>query len=92
MGADSEREYKIFTVAKDSGEILSMKIRLACLTGEVMLDAGALINKHQGKGCFLDTNLFVLLLVGSVNTNRIRDFKRTGDFTVEDFRTLSGSA
>ena len=28
VGADTEREYKIFTVAKDSGEVLSMKIRL----------------------------------------------------------------
>ncbi len=28
VGADIEREYKTFTVAKDSGEILSMKIRV----------------------------------------------------------------
>ena len=28
LGADTEREYKVFTVAKDTGEILSMKIRL----------------------------------------------------------------
>jgi hypothetical protein len=28
LGADSAREYKVFTVAKDSGEVLSMKIRL----------------------------------------------------------------
>jgi hypothetical protein len=54
-----------------------------------MLDADTLIEKHRGKGVFVDTNLFVLLLVGSVNTRRIRDFKRTQDFTVEDFRTLS---
>jgi hypothetical protein len=27
-GADPEREYKIFTVTKDNGEVLSMKIRL----------------------------------------------------------------
>ena len=38
---------------------------------------------------FVDTNLFVLLLVGSVNKNRIRDFKRTQDFTIEDFIMLS---
>jgi hypothetical protein len=53
-----------------------------------MLDAVALIEKHRGKGVLVDTNLLVLLLVGSVNTNRIRDFKRTQDFTVEDFHTL----
>src|SRR5436309_1953578 len=53
-----------------------------------MLDAGSLIKKHQGKGVLVDTNLLVLLLVGLVNIARIRDFKRTQDFTVEDFDTL----
>jgi hypothetical protein len=28
IGADPEREYKVFTVAKDGGEVLSMKMRL----------------------------------------------------------------
>jgi hypothetical protein len=28
MGAGTEREYKVFTVTKDTGEILSMKIRM----------------------------------------------------------------
>jgi hypothetical protein len=28
LGADATREYKVFTVAKDTGEVLSMKIRL----------------------------------------------------------------
>jgi hypothetical protein len=28
LGADTAREYKVFTVAKDDGEVLSMKIRL----------------------------------------------------------------
>src|ERR1700691_6200743 len=54
-----------------------------------MLDAVALIEKHRGKGVFVDTNLFVLLLVGSFNKKRILDFKRTQDFTVDDFHTLS---
>jgi hypothetical protein len=54
-----------------------------------MLDAIALIEKHRGKGVFVDTNLLVLWLVGLVNTNRIRDFKRTQDFTAEDFHTLN---
>jgi hypothetical protein len=53
-----------------------------------MLDARALIEKHRGKGVFVDTNLLVLYLVGLVNTRRIRDFKRTQDFTVEDFHVL----
>ncbi|MDQ2900840.1 MAG: hypothetical protein M3Y07_13735 [Acidobacteriota bacterium] len=53
-----------------------------------MLDAGALIKQHRGKSVLVDTNLLVLLLVGLFNTERIRNFKRTQDFTVEDFHTL----
>lgn len=33
LGADSEREYKVFTVTKDTGEVLSMKIRLLAAPG-----------------------------------------------------------
>ncbi len=55
-----------------------------------MLDAAALITKHQGKGVFVDTNLLVLFLVGSVNPKRILNFKRTQDFTIDDFRILRG--
>jgi hypothetical protein len=33
LGADSEREYEIFTVTKDTGEVLSMKIRLLVAPG-----------------------------------------------------------
>ena len=36
----------------------------------------------------MDTNLLVLLLIGRVNTGRIARFKRTQDFTVEDFGML----
>ncbi len=53
-----------------------------------MADAIALIEKHRGRGVLVDTNLFVLLLVGLVNPRRIPKFKRTQDFTVEDFHTL----
>jgi rRNA-processing protein FCF1 len=53
-----------------------------------MSDASALIEKHKGRGVLVDTNLFVLLLVGEVNPARIVNFKRTQDFTVEDFRML----
>ena len=45
--------------------------------------AETLITKHRGKGVFVDTNLFVLLLVGWVNKERIRNFKRTQDFSVD---------
>ncbi|MBZ5725656.1 MAG: hypothetical protein LAP87_11740 [Acidobacteriia bacterium] len=53
-----------------------------------MLDATALIEKHRAKGVLVDTNLLVLLLVGAVNTQRILNFKRTGDFTIEDYDLL----
>ncbi len=55
-----------------------------------MLDARGLIEKHRSKGVLVDTNLLVLLLVGSVNKRRIGTFKRTQNFTVEDFDLLSG--
>jgi hypothetical protein len=54
-----------------------------------MLDAAALIEKHRGKGVFVDANLLVLWLVGSINANRVATFKRTRDFNAEDFRILS---
>ena len=75
-------------MTKDTGEVLSMKIRLPCHARRLMLDAAALITKHQGRGVFIDTNLLVLLLVGSVNPSRIPKFKRTQDFSIEDFRVL----
>ncbi len=53
-----------------------------------VLDAEALIKKHRGKGALVDSNLLVLLLVGLVNKHRIQNFKRTQDFTVEDFDLL----
>ena len=54
-----------------------------------MLDAGELIEKHRSKGVLVDTNLLVLLLVGLFNKRRIVEFKRTQNFTIEDFDTLS---
>jgi hypothetical protein len=53
-----------------------------------MLDALALIQKHQAKGVLVDTNLLVLFLVGAVNKRRIPRFKRTQDYTIEDFDLL----
>jgi hypothetical protein len=54
-----------------------------------MLDAGALIEKYRAKGALVDTNLLVLLLVGTINKQRILNFKRTQDFTIEDFELLT---
>lgn len=53
-----------------------------------MLDARALIEKHQGQGVLVDTNLLVLFLVGAVNKQRIPEFKRTQNYTIEDFHLL----
>jgi hypothetical protein len=53
-----------------------------------MPDAAALIEKHRAKGVLVDTNLLVLFLVGKVSRKRILNFKRTGDFTIEDFDLL----
>ena len=54
-----------------------------------MLDAEALIKKHQAKGVLVDANLLVLYLVGLVNRRRIPTFKRTQNFTIEDFDLLT---
>src|SRR6201986_1580889 len=54
-----------------------------------MADAATLIKKHQGKGVFVDANLFVLLMVGQVNPKRIQEFKRTQSFTEDDFKLLT---
>jgi hypothetical protein len=53
------------------------------------LDAAALIAKHRAKGVLVDSNLLVLYLVGQVNQRRILNFKRTQNFTVEDFELLT---
>lgn len=39
-------------------------------------------------GLLIDTNLLVLFAVGSVNRNRIENFKRTRQYTVPDFELL----
>ena len=55
-----------------------------------MLDAAALIEKHRARGVLIDTSLLVLFLVGSVSRKRILNFKRTGDFAIEDYDLLVG--
>ncbi len=55
-----------------------------------MLSADELIRKHRGRGALFDTNLLVLFLVGTVNRQRIPKFKRTQNFTIDDFDLLIG--
>jgi hypothetical protein len=54
----------------------------------VILDSEALIDKHKGRGVLVDANLLVLLIVGFVRRSRIETFKRTQNFTVQDFDLL----
>ncbi|WP_180539889.1 hypothetical protein [Nevskia soli] len=53
-----------------------------------MLDTAALIRKHKGRGVLVDSNLLVLFLVGSVNRKRVQVFKRTRDFSLDEFDVL----
>lgn len=39
-------------------------------------------------GLLIDTNLLVLFVVGSVNPDRISDFKRTSNYSLSDYRLL----
>ena len=46
------------------------------------------ILKFRKRGILIDTNLLILLLVGSYDENMISTFKRTIVYTVEDYRYL----
>ena len=49
-----------------------------------------LIAKYYTKGIIIDTNILLLQLVGAVNRERITRFKRTAQFTPEDYDILVG--
>ena len=44
----------------------------------------------RSRGVLIDTNLLVLLVVGSVNRDRIPRFKRTSNYTPADWDLLTG--
>lgn len=48
----------------------------------------SLFNRYQQKGILIDTNILLLYFVGTVNPQRISKFKRTEQFTIEDYQTL----
>ena len=48
----------------------------------------SLIRRYHNKGILIDTNILLLFLVGSVNQKRIVQFKRTQQFTPEDYQLL----
>jgi len=55
-----------------------------------MTDAMAtLVERHRSRGVLVDTNILLLLFVGSFDRDRIPRFKRTQQFTVADFDRLT---
>ena len=53
-----------------------------------MTDLAGLIEKHRANGLLIDTNVFVLYLVGKTNESRIARFDRTQSYTAGDFTIL----
>lgn len=47
-----------------------------------------IIQKYKRLGLLLDTNLFVLLVIGLINRKEIQENKRTKAYTTEDFDIL----
>lgn len=45
-------------------------------------------NKNEYNGLLIDTNIFLLLLIGIYDCNQIQKFKRTKKFSEENFDTL----
>lgn len=48
-----------------------------------------LFQKYKNKGILVDTNIFLLYVVGSIDINLIRNHSRTAKFTEEDFNRVS---
>lgn len=46
------------------------------------------IRAHKNYGIILDTNVFLLYLIGVYDINFIKDFKRTVKYDIEDFEWL----
>jgi hypothetical protein len=52
-------------------------------------DIISLLSKHRSQGAIIDTNLVLLLVIGTYDIRRISTFKRTLKYTPEDFDLLS---
>lgn len=55
-----------------------------------MDDLNELISRYKNSGLLIDTNIFLLYVVGMYDPDRISRFKRTMTFTLDDFGFLSG--
>lgn len=53
------------------------------------MNPAQLITKYQNKGILLDTNLMVLLGIGLYKRERISSFKRTIQYTEDDFSLVA---
>lgn len=49
---------------------------------------GDLVRNYAGKGILIDTNLLLVLIVGSVDPRQVLRFKRTRSYTPQDFKLL----
>lgn len=49
-----------------------------------------LVRRYRPKGLLLDANILLLLLVGTVDRELVQRFKRTSQFTAEDYDLLVG--
>jgi hypothetical protein len=47
-----------------------------------------LVGRYARKGILIDTNILLLYFVGNFDQDLISSFKRTLQFTVEDYNTL----
>lgn len=54
----------------------------------MMSHALELIARHRSSGVYLDTNLMLMLVIGSYNPQRLQTFKRTKAYTPAEFRLL----
>jgi hypothetical protein len=48
-----------------------------------------LIQRYANRGAFVDSNLLLLLIIGTIDENIIAGFKRTQKYTVEDYHALA---
>jgi hypothetical protein len=49
-----------------------------------------IVARYYSRGIIVDTNLLLLLFVGSYSTSLIQRFKRTNAFTIDDYERLRG--
>ena len=54
-----------------------------------MTELGSLIQRHGANGLLIDSNLFLLYLIGNTNEQRIPKFDRTQRYTIQEFRLLA---